>query len=262
MANLQDRIRQYFEKINAAENPPASTHKATLSTYPFKICTFIFIFYSERTEIDKAAATRFIKHAIAQAQWKKTAAEADDDEDDNNVTSDNTPQAVPSSSSHIPVKMTNKMHQRAAYEKEIKEQDAMDSDEDELEVFEGDELLPTRTESKQDVKGKRKETTPPAIIDEDTHISLNKRRRPVVDPFAGTFNSLFIWSCVVDYDDIQDTAMTLHRPIVLQPKIPQKIHHKQIVQHLQIWILKSQPTYRHLQTVRNDLNQRRKRIKR
>jgi hypothetical protein len=207
-------------------------------------------FSSERTEIDKAAATRFIKHAIAQAQWKKTAAEADDDEDDNNVTSDNTVthQAVPSSSSHIPVKMTSKMVQRAAYEKDIKEQDAMDSDEDELEVFEGDEL-PTRTESKQDIKGKgkRKESTPPAIIDEDTHISLNKRRRPVVDPFAGTFDSPSIWYFVIDYDNIQDTAMTLHHPIVLQPKNPQ------------IWILKFQLTCRHLQTVKNDLNQRKKR---
>ena len=136
--------------------------------------------------MDKAAASRFIKHAIAQAQWKKTAAEAEDDEDDNNVTSDNTHQAIPSSSSHIPVKMTSKMIQRAAYEKEIKEQDAMDSDEDDLEVIEGDEL-PARMESKQDIKGKgkRKETTPPAIIEEGTHINLNKRRRPVVDPFAG-----------------------------------------------------------------------------
>ena len=243
MTNLQDRIRQYFEKINVAENPPTSTHKTTLSAYLFNYTNSCFFFPSERTEIDKAAATRFIKHAIAQAQWKKTAAEADEDEDDNNVTSDNTHQVGPSSSSHIPMKMTNKMHQRAAYEKEIKEQDAIDSDEDELEVFEGDEL-PTRTESEQNVKGKgkRKETTPPAIIDEDTHTSLNKRRRPVVDPFAGTFNSLFIWSCVVDYDDLQDTAMTLHHPIVLQPKIPQKIHHKQTIRHLQIWILKSQPT--------------------
>ena len=63
---------------------------------------FLFIFpsffssSSERTELDKAAATRFIKQAIQQAQWKKTAAEADD-EDDNNVTSDNTHQAIPSS---------------------------------------------------------------------------------------------------------------------------------------------------------------------
>lgn len=69
----------------------------------------------------------------------------------------------------------------------------MDSDEDELEVFEGDQL-PTRTESNQDIKGKgkRKETTPAVIdvISEDTHINLNKRRRPVIDPFAGTFDSL------------------------------------------------------------------------
>lgn len=37
LPNLQDRIREYFEKINVAENPPASTHKATLSIFnPFK----------------------------------------------------------------------------------------------------------------------------------------------------------------------------------------------------------------------------------
>ena len=142
-------------------------------------------FLPERTEIDKAAATRFIKHAIAQAQWKKTAAEddnEDEEEDDNNVTSDNTPQAN-SSASHIPVKVTNKMVQRAAYEKEIKEQDAMDSDEDELEVFEGDELPTT-----EDTKGKGKETALPTVADEDNYASRNKRRRSLVDPFAGTFD--------------------------------------------------------------------------
>ena len=174
---------------------PLPLYKYSHSWSGFFICfPSFFSSSSERTELDKAAATRFIKQAIQQAQWKKTAAEADD-EDDNNVTSDNTHQAIPSSSSsHIPVKTTSKMIQRAAYEKEIKEQDAMDNDdEDELVVFEGDEH-PTQTESKQDIKGKgkRKETTPLAIIDEDTHINLNKRRRPVVDPFAGTFNSLLL----------------------------------------------------------------------
>ena len=81
--------------------------------------------------------------------------------------------------------MTSKMIQRAAYEKKIKEQDAMGSGEDNLDIFEGDEL-PIQTETKQDTKGKGKETTP---TDEDSHISRNKRRRPVVDPFAGILNS-------------------------------------------------------------------------
>ena len=110
--------------------------------------------------------------------------------------------------------MTSKMIQRAAYEKEMKEQDAMESDEHELELFEGDES----GENKQDVKGKGKETPPPTI-NEDTHISRNKRRRPVVDPFAGMFYHLppdmsLIIYCV----DEQDTAATLHHAIVLQPK--------------------------------------------
>jgi hypothetical protein len=140
------------------------------------------------------------------------------------------------------------MIQRAAYEKEIKEQDAMDSDdEDVLGVFEGDDIQ-SRTDIKG--KGKRKETTPLAIIDEDTLINPNKRRRPVVDPFAGAFNSPSTWSCVIDYDEyIQDTAMILHHPIVLQPpKKPQKIYHQRTAQHPQ--------------TVTNDLNQRRNRRKR
>ena len=63
---------------------PVRTKQPYLSTsFPnMHIRVLIFIlFLSERSEIDKAAATRFIKHAIQQAQWKKTAAEADDDED-------------------------------------------------------------------------------------------------------------------------------------------------------------------------------------
>jgi len=154
----------------------------------------MLFFSSERTEIDKAAATRFIKNAIEQAQWKKTAAEADG-EDDNNVTSDNNTRQAVSSPSHIPLKMTTKMIQRAAYEKEIKEQDKMETEEDGLEVFKGDdEALSTRIEggeNEHDTKGKGKETAPPATVDEDTHINRNKRRRPVVDPFAGTFNPPF-----------------------------------------------------------------------
>lgn len=139
---------------------------------------------SERTEIDKAAATRFIKHAIAQAQWKETAAEEDDEDNNDN---DNTQQII-SSSSYTPVKITSKMIQRAAYEKEIKEQDTMGTDEDEeLEIFEGDAELPTPMEGGETRKGKGKET-PPATANGGTRFSRNKRRKPVVDPFAGIFN--------------------------------------------------------------------------
>ncbi|KAF8910068.1 hypothetical protein CPB84DRAFT_1764539, partial [Gymnopilus junonius] len=154
-----DRIRGYFEKINNAENPPA-----------------------KRAEIDKEAATRFIKHAIAQAKWKKTPAEEAQEEGQGQSST-----AAPSS---IPVKVTQKMLDRAAYEKELKAQDAMEDEEDgTLEVYnEEDEdngmqmdVGPdsTRVDSSP-TKGKAKETTEPI-----TSADSKKRRRPGVDPFAG-----------------------------------------------------------------------------
>jgi exosome complex protein LRP1 len=142
----------------------------------------------ERTEIDKAAATRFIKHAIAQAQWKKTAAEESQDANDDD--SDGQNKRAPSP--RIPVKVTQKMRQREAYEKEMKERDAMESSDDELEVFDGenkDIVDNTRMDVDIDrnLKGKGKEVAPTT---EGLPSSKNKRRRPPIDPFAGKFAML------------------------------------------------------------------------
>ncbi|KAF9015735.1 hypothetical protein BDQ17DRAFT_1341559 [Cyathus striatus] len=137
--NWYDRVRHYFEKISTAENPP-----------------------TRRTEIDKAVASRFIKNAITQVKWKKTAAEEEEDEDQETSTSEK-----------IPAKVTSKMLERAQYEKELRERDAEGDEEDSLMVFD---------ESKER---------------DDTHVEesintqkgegplSNKRRRPLVDPFAG-----------------------------------------------------------------------------
>ncbi|PPQ75079.1 hypothetical protein CVT26_011825 [Gymnopilus dilepis] len=150
-----DRIRGYFEKINNAENPP-----------------------TKRTEIDKEAATRFIKHAIAQVQWKKTAAEEAQEED-----AQDQAQSSSSAQQSVPIKVTQKMLDRAAYEKELKAQDAMDEEEeDTLEVYnegEGDEMdvdADSRTAASSG-KGKTKESA--------GFTSSKKRRRAAVDPFAG-----------------------------------------------------------------------------
>ncbi|PPQ71649.1 hypothetical protein CVT24_007840 [Panaeolus cyanescens] len=122
-----DRIRTYFDKVNKAENPPAE----------------------RRTEIDKAAAARFIKHAITEAKWKKTPAE---EAQENH----------PSSSTPVPVKTTSKMIARAEYEKGLKEAAENGQDQDEpLQVYEDDD-----DQSRED-------------------IPQGKRRRPPVDPFAG-----------------------------------------------------------------------------
>jgi exosome complex protein LRP1 len=94
---------------------------------------------------------------------------------------DDGPSAATSSAPRVPAKITQKMLERAEYEKEVKEQNARGSEDDELEVFEDDE------DDKMDVdmadrstKGKGKEipadTMPP---------SRNKRRRPAIDPFTG-----------------------------------------------------------------------------
>lgn len=79
------------------------------------------------------------------------------------------------------------MREREAYEKEMKERDAMESSEDELEVFD-EESKDVVAETRMDVdidhnlKGKGKEVVP---ITEGLTLSKNKRRRPPVDPFAG-----------------------------------------------------------------------------
>lgn len=125
-----DRIRQYFEKISNAENPP-----------------------SKRIEIDKAAAGRFIKHAITQATWTRTAAEEAQDE----------PEPTPA---RIPIKVTSKMVERAEYEKNLKEEES--EEEEGLKIYEGNNAM---------------------VVDKEADVSHiptgRKRGRPILDPFAG-----------------------------------------------------------------------------
>ncbi|KAG5643137.1 hypothetical protein DXG03_001527 [Asterophora parasitica] len=149
-----DRVKEYFNKISTAENPPA-----------------------KRTEMDNGAAQRFIKHAIAQATYGKT------------TPGDEAP-AGPSSSTRVQAKITSKMLERQLYEKKLKEQDAQDSEEVELEVFDGEEEedkmdvdTPTSRSSK---KGKGKAKDVPPAQDQATNSKADtKRRRPAIDPFAG-----------------------------------------------------------------------------
>jgi exosome complex protein LRP1 len=112
-------------------------------------------FRIEKFAIDKAAAGRFIKHAITQSQRPVPQPDS----------------AIPSSSTlveRVPVKITSKMAERAQYEKELNERDSEDDEEAGLEVFGG--------EVNDVSKGKGPETVVGAT---------NKRRRPAVDPFAG-----------------------------------------------------------------------------
>ncbi|KAF7302921.1 Nuclear nucleic acid-binding protein C1D [Mycena kentingensis (nom. inval.)] len=129
------RVKKYFDKISSAEIP---------DTRP--------------TQLDKGAATRFIKHAIAQSQYSKE------------------PVAEEVQTTLVPVRVTDKMRERAEYEREMKEKGDDESEDEPLEIVDEDEGV-----VKQD-KGKGKAVEPE---EEPTPVAGNKRRRPVIDPFAG-----------------------------------------------------------------------------
>ncbi|XP_006454182.1 hypothetical protein AGABI2DRAFT_54830, partial [Agaricus bisporus var. bisporus H97] len=90
-----DRVRQYFQKIDQAENPPI-----------------------RRSEVDKDAAGRFIKHAITQAKAK--------------VATSSQPE-LPTQSTSVPLKVTTKMVARAQYERALEKEH--DIEEDILDVY-------------------------------------------------------------------------------------------------------------------------------
>ncbi|KAG6851380.1 hypothetical protein H0H93_005778 [Arthromyces matolae] len=145
-----ERVKQYFNKISAAENPP-----------------------QKRTEIDKDAAQRFIKHAIGRATSTKAPAEEEEPSS--------------SSSAQVQTKFTSKMLERQLYEKNLKEQAAQESQEEELEVFGDDDdkadVVTATSKSSKKAKGKAKQVT--SSGNEPSPADSNRRKRPLIDPFAG-----------------------------------------------------------------------------
>ncbi|TFK56777.1 C1D-domain-containing protein [Heliocybe sulcata] len=132
-----DRIRQYFDKIKNAEDPA-----------------------KRKTAVDKAAATRFIKHAITQLETNEAAAPQ---AGPSHIRfTDNEPKPAP-----IPVRVTSKMKARAEYENELKELGS--EEEDDLAVYDGAD--------------DNEASAPKEDPSEASHSS--KRRRPKVDAFAG-----------------------------------------------------------------------------
>ncbi|KAF8204415.1 Sas10/Utp3/C1D family-domain-containing protein [Mycena galopus ATCC 62051] len=136
------RVRKYFDKISSAENPE-----------------------TQRAPLDKAAATRFIKHAITQSKLGESSASADAPKE-----------AEPST--FVPVKVTSKMIARAEHEAELRARGDASSSDDELEIIDEDDA-PVVPSSSGKGKGKAKE-----VLDEPVSVG-SKRRRPVIDPFAG-----------------------------------------------------------------------------
>lgn len=168
-------MRQYFEKISIAEKgPPAS-----MGFFPMPRRAYRCI--PERAEIDKAAAGRFIKHAITQAKYGKTPSD--------------TLEPTPTTSTFVEPKVTSKMLERQQYEKDLQEQDAEESEEAVLEGFEdgdvGMEIDVVVPSVANKGKGKSKEALSAA---EESPAKSNKRRRPAIDPFAGTHTRSFYTS--------------------------------------------------------------------
>lgn len=125
------------------------------------------------TTVDKAAANRFIKHAIAQVKAQRPPGE------DEGVEPSHVRFGENGEATKVPVKVTSKMVARAQYEKELAE--AVSEEEDALEVIDDDDESPDAMNldvGKDKGKGK--------AVENDTEASLpgRKRRRPM-DPFAG-----------------------------------------------------------------------------
>ncbi|KAI0027964.1 hypothetical protein K488DRAFT_59986 [Vararia minispora EC-137] len=165
------RIKEYFGKVKDAENVQ-----------------------STRTSVvDKAAAARFINHAIAQVKYGAEAVDA-------------TPGAGPSNQSSEPYvpRVTEKMLERAQWESEVREEmeregEREDTDEA-LEIFDED---PTQVESSDDT---RKGTGKTVEVDVEQGKAGRKRRRQAVDFFDGALRLY----CVYMQSDMHSSKMTQH----------------------------------------------------
>ncbi|KAG7099796.1 hypothetical protein E1B28_001608 [Marasmius oreades] len=126
-----ERVKSYFGKIKNAENPPQRT-----------------------TQVDKAAATRFIQHAISQVTSTSNVPTPSETE---------YPTSTPAPAA-VPVKVTSKMRERAEYEQRLKEGKEGDEEEEDLQVY-GNEMAEGNASTRA--------------------TNTTKRKRPAVDHFAG-----------------------------------------------------------------------------
>jgi exosome complex protein LRP1 len=166
--------------------------------------------------IDRAAATRFIKHAITQAKDTPSIHDSVPVPGPSTHTriGDKDDEARTASAIRVPVTVTEKMLEREQYHAALQREDALAGEEEsvDLEVIDGEELdgplsddtslhqasrgsgleaNNNKTEGKGKGKAKAMEPTPTfstaqknVLPSSETTIT-GKRRRPVIDPFAG-----------------------------------------------------------------------------
>ncbi|KAI9460473.1 hypothetical protein BJY52DRAFT_256338 [Lactarius psammicola] len=160
-----NRVRQYFDKIQDSEDPA-----------------------KRQFAIDRAAATRFIKHAIAQAKDEPPTPTLD-----TGLTTrvpfnaDGTADMAP-----VPVKVTEKMLERERYQQALREEECEEESGGDLEVIDDEEEVSDDDEddkpSEDNSPGQASSGVPPAAKGKSrvpSETSIRKRRRPPIDPFAG-----------------------------------------------------------------------------
>ena len=182
----QDRVRQYFDKIKDAEDP--AKRPCCLSYTTSSSCLLIH-YHTGQFAIDRAAANRFIKHAIAQAKDIPPTPASDSGPATTRIpskadgTADTLPAPVPA-----PVKVTAKMLERERYQRALREEECEEEESGDLKVIDGEEVADGDESSEDDSPGqvpavslsaKGKSRVSPS------ETSIGKRRRPPIDPFAG-----------------------------------------------------------------------------
>jgi exosome complex protein LRP1 len=189
-------VRQYFDKIKDAEDP---AKRPCLVLYPIihplnhyrTPCTGQLV-------IDKVAATRFIKNAIAQAN-DTTRTNASDtgpapattthphigDESGNANASDKARDV------RFPTKITEKMLDREKYHEALREEAQLASDEDGegLEIIDNDDGNGEEEKEVGKVNAAVASPTPIPDVPPPPSAAARKRRRPAIDPFAGLCGS-------------------------------------------------------------------------
>jgi exosome complex protein LRP1 len=135
--------------------------------------------------IDRAAATRFIKHAIAQAKDIPPASTSDSGPTPAHVTfnADRTADTVP-----VPVKVTEKMLEREQYQRALREEEREEEENGDLKVIDGEEDDDDERSSDNSPRQLEASGVPLAAKGKSrvpSETSIGKRRRQYIDPFAG-----------------------------------------------------------------------------
>ena len=200
---LQDRVRQYFDKIKDAEDP---AKRPCLVLYPIiHPLNYYRTPHTGQLVIDKAAATRFIKNAIAQAN-DTILTNASDSGPSTTTTTTTTAATRPhlgddsgngknandkAHDAHVPAKKTEKMLEREKYHKALWEEAQLASDEDGelLDIIDNDNG--DEEEERDEGKANAAVASPIPIPDvpPPSMAASRKRRRPPIDPFAGSCGS-------------------------------------------------------------------------